>query len=99
LFRRGFNQTDYLISSVPLLKVDNRIIKKKRLTKHQAGLSRKERELNLKGAFEVKKNIAGKRILLFDDICTTGGTIRELCKLLHKNNVQEIDILVLCRTI
>jgi len=99
LFRRGFNQTDYLISSVQNMKINNRILKKKHHTKHQAGLTRKKREKNLKGAFEINQNIEGKRILLFDDICTTGGTLRELCKLLHKNKVQNIDILVLCRTI
>lgn len=77
--RRGYN-VPYLMS-LPLAKALGlplcpEALRRVRLTKHQAGLSFKERFANVAGAFEVKKPelVEGKRVLLVDDVVTTGLT-------------------------
>ncbi|MDY6065411.1 MAG: phosphoribosyltransferase family protein [Finegoldia sp.] len=56
---------------------------KTRETKKQHELSRNERAKNLAGAFGLVKDISGKKILVIDDIVTTGHTLREIGKLIH----------------
>ncbi|NCO67972.1 MAG: amidophosphoribosyltransferase [Nitrospirae bacterium CG_4_10_14_0_8_um_filter_41_23] len=101
LRERGFNQS-LLIARVtsknirvPLL-MD--ILLKKRETPPQIGLSAKERLLNLKNAFEVKGNIKGLRLLLVDDVMTTGATVTECSKELMKAGAKEVIVLTLARS-
>jgi predicted amidophosphoribosyltransferase len=65
---------------------------KVRPTAPQTSLQARERETNLKGAFQVKKTpgLEGKIVLLVDDVYTTGSTIRECVKALHKAGVKEV---------
>ena len=100
LRERGFNQS-LLIARVmskeikiPLL-VD--ILFKKKETPPQTGLSAKERLSNLKNAFEVKGNIQGLRLLLVDDVMTTGATVTECSKQLIKAGAEEVVVLTLAR--
>lgn len=84
---RGFDQSEMLAnylsaqSGVPCLRLLCRV----RNTKPQFELSREERKNNLKHAFTgvPGTGIAGKRVLLVDDICTTGSTLRE-CEIVLK---------------
>lgn len=100
LRERGFNQSlliARIISKkigVPLL-MD--ILVKKKETPPQIGLSAKERLLNLKNAFEVKGNIKSLRLLLVDDVMTTGATLTECSKQLMKSGAEEIIVLTLAR--
>jgi len=67
------------------------LIKRVKDTKPQYKLNRKERMLNLHKAFEVNKEfISGKRILIIDDICTTGSTFEEMINTLKSSGVNEI---------
>lgn len=83
---RGFNQceiiTQYL--SEKLQKPYLPVLDKIKATKNQADLNRKERLENLKNAFNIKKclsvDLNGKKILLIDDICSTGSTLNECAK-------------------
>ena len=101
LRERGFNQSLLIASSisknirVPLLM--NTLLKKKE-TPPQIGLSAKERRVNLKSAFEVKGNIKGLRLLLFDDVMTTGATVAECSKQLIKAGAKEVIVLTLARS-
>lgn len=101
LRERGFNQSLLLarvISKeirVPLL-MD--ILLKKKETPPQIGLSAKERLLNIKNAFEVKGNIKGLRLLLVDDVMTTGATVTECSKVLMKAGVKEVIVFTLARS-
>lgn len=87
LRKRGFNQSiligEILASKwkLPLLR---QALKRTVATRPQVELSRDERLSNLKGAFAVTnpKEISGKRILLVDDVFTTGSTIAESAKAL-----------------
>jgi len=67
----------------------------------QSTLSRKERMKNLRRAFAVRRPplIAGKRILLIDDVFTTGTTVNECAKVLRKSGAETVCVLTLARTI
>ncbi|HSA60941.1 MAG TPA: ComF family protein [Nitrospiraceae bacterium] len=66
----------------------------------QTTLSRKDRLKNLRGAFAVRHadSIAGKRILLIDDVFTTGATVNECAKTLRKAGSGDVFVLTLART-
>lgn len=101
LRERGFNQSLLLAKEVGKrhrIMVDPFALKRIRWTVPQVNLSGKERELNVKGAFEVQKDVKGKRILLVDDVYTTGATVRECSKVLKKNGAKDVCILTLART-
>lgn len=100
LRERGFNQSLLIArviakeSNIPLLM--DTLLKKKE-TPPQIGLSAKERLLNLKNAFEVKGDIKGLRLLLVDDVMTTGATVTECSKVLMKAGAKEVIVLTLAR--
>lgn len=70
-------------------------------TKQQVGLSSKERERNVMGAFKVRKEnahlIKGRKVLLIDDVLTTGATVNAASKALKRAGVQSIDVLTFAR--
>ena len=67
------------------------LIKRIKDTKPQYKLSRKERLINLDGAFEVDSSlIPDKPVLILDDICTTGSTFEEMIKALRSAGVSNI---------
>jgi ComF family protein len=92
---RGFNQARLLAAglaerrNLPLLA--GRLVKVKR-TEAQTSLDARAREMNLRGAFRVKKGagIKGKTVLLVDDVYTTGATIRECSAALMKAGAGEV---------
>jgi ComF family protein len=111
LKQRGFNQTFQLIRKWPewLTKsgfdhlhilIDQDILFRKRKTKAQVGMGRKERIANIKGVFEVRdrSKIDGKNVLLIDDVLTTGATANECVKTLFKNGAGNVDVLTLAHT-
>ena len=65
----------------------------------QSKLSKQEREKNLIGAYQLKNKykIENKKILLVDDIYTTGSTVRECCKMLKMAQVNKIGILTIAK--
>lgn len=69
-------------------------------TTQQHGAKRADRLAQIKGAFRVKNpdDIAGKHILLIDDIVTTGATINECTKVLKKAGALQVDAAVFART-
>jgi ComF family protein len=100
LRERGFNQSLLIAriiakeTKIPLL-MD--ALLKKRDTLPQLGLSAKERALNIKNAFEVADNIKGLRILLIDDVMTTGATVTECSRQLLNAFAQQVFVLTLAR--
>lgn len=90
---RGFNQVDVISRAFSIrfgLKVDNSILSRIKDTKAQHGFGRKQRFLNVKGSFKANKGLSGKKILLIDDICTTGATFLEASKVLYKAAASEV---------
>ena len=100
LRERGFNQSLLLAKSlsdktrVPVI-MDG--ILKKKDTPAQIGLSKKERGLNLKGSFTAERNFSGMRLLLLDDVMTTGSTANECSKVLLRADAKEVLVLTLAR--
>lgn len=74
-----------------------------RATLSQSGLSRKQREDNVKGAFTINPKfrdaVKGKTILLIDDVMTTGVTLNECTKALVKAGAMRVNVLTLARTV
>lgn len=104
LLERGFNQTVILARKLSVktgIPLDRNCFKKIVDTPAQARLSRKERQYNLKGSFQVSRLnvIKDKRILLVDDVATTGSTIREAARTLHKAGAAQVSVLVLALTL
>lgn len=102
LRERGYNQAHLLAREVGKtlrLPVDARVLKKVRKTQPQADLPAEERRSNLRQAFEVRRAeaIKGKKILIVDDVYTTGTTVETISGLLLRNGAERVEALVLAR--
>jgi ComF family protein len=100
LRHRGFNQTLLLATRLSAeigVPVHRTSLMKVKDTPPQVGLPRAERLKNLKGAFTVFKPalIRDKRVLLVDDVATTGSTIGECAKTISAGKASSVDVLVL----
>ncbi len=85
---RGFNQSEPLAASVARqlgLPMNNRAVRRVRFTDAQAGLSRSARLRNVAGAFapHPTASASGERVLLIDDVMTTGATLNACAKALR----------------
>jgi ComF family protein len=103
LRQRGFNQAVLIgreLSRHLALPMAPDALIRTRATEPQIELSAAERRVNVRGAFSVKcpESIAGKRILLLDDVMTTGSTMDECSKELKKEGAAKIIALTIART-
>ncbi len=103
LFKRRYNQSALLakeLSKLVCVPVDLNCLKKVKNTKPQSSLSEKQRLKNLKNAFEIKDkfSVCDKRIVLVDDVMTTGATLFECAKVLIKAGAKSVDTLTIART-
>lgn len=102
LRERGFNQSLLLARQVGRrtgVPVDPFLLEKGRPTPPQAELKVDERRKNLKGAFELRdpEKVKNKKILIVDDVYTTGATVETAARLLLKAGAEEVEALVLAR--
>lgn len=108
--QRGFNQSYLLIRKwwqvaarhnirFPQERVRSNLLVRVRKTRSQTTLSRQERLENVKNAFALTDTAAveGKRVLVVDDVYTTGATVNECARLLDINGATRVDILTLAR--
>lgn len=96
--KRGYNQAELLaeeLGNILALPVEKKLLIKTRETKPQSELSRQEREINLVKAFEVVDcgKIWGKRLLVVDDVLTTGATVVNITTKLQQFNPSGVFIL------
>lgn len=109
---RGFNPSLLLVRDwtsiaaafdfyFPDIPIETDVLKRTRWTEPQTGLERKKRMANIKNAFNISHpaKISGKRILLVDDVYTTGATVNECAKVLLRDGAEQVDVLTLARTI
>ncbi len=106
LAKRGYNQSGWLasatarVSGVPM-SVDA-LVRAKR-TPSQAGLSPSERAKNVAGAFRVRagraEKVSGRRIVLVDDVLTTGATLTACTHALRSAGAANVDVLTLARVV
>jgi ComF family protein len=111
-FRRGFNQADLLVREWWRYAADagilwNRsmvaphLLSRRRRTPAQTGLGKRQRAANLKNAFIVPRadHVRGKRVLLVDDVMTTGTTAAECTKALMSAGAGVVKVLTLARAV
>ncbi len=102
LRERGYNQSDYICKGIKNklnIKVFTDLVKRVRHTSTQTKLSREERIKNMKDAFEINEKykhvIEGRKIIVVDDVVTTGSTINEVVKVLRFNGCGDLLACVL----
>lgn len=97
---RGFNQAELIAKQVGGQKIIE-ALKRTRATNQQAKtIDKKARRKNIEGAFEVTeevKKLRGKKVVLVDDVFTSGATMRECAKVLKKAGIKEVWGFVLAR--
>jgi len=102
LRERGFNQSLLLARQVGKrrsIPLNFTALHRTRQTQPQTQLSGAERRKNVRGAFEVRQAevVGGKRILLVDDVFTTGATVQECASVLGEAGASEVHVLTLAR--
>lgn len=99
LFYRGFNQAlllaNHTFSDQQLIHKD--WLKRTKATKPQTEIPPQLRHDNVENAFEASSCVLGKKILLIDDVMTTGATLNSAAKALKATGAASVDILVLAR--
>lgn len=97
---RGYNQAEVIareLAKQMQLPVETNVVIRKKKTKAQKELSPEERRKNLESAFAKGKDpLLWKRVLLIDDIYTTGSTADAVSKILWECGAQEIYVLSIC---
>ncbi|NKB49683.1 MAG: ComF family protein [Alphaproteobacteria bacterium] len=107
LIRRRFNQSAMLAQAICRspggegLQFAPDLLLRHRHTPSQAGLNAVERKRNVRNAFTVNERrvaqVDGKRVLLVDDVFTTGATVSECARILGRAGAASVDILTLAR--
>ena len=99
---RGYNQSELIAKEMAknlgieyntdcLIKVKNIV--------EQSKLNKEERQKNIQGVYELHKQnrLQNKKILLIDDIYTTGSTVNECCKILKQASPKQIEVFTLAK--
>jgi ComF family protein len=104
LWARRFNQSAMLaatISKESSVPIATAALKRVRATAQQVGLSRTERAANIQGAFRVpeegKAAVAGRRLVLVDDVLTSGATVEGCARALLRAGAANVDVLIFAR--
>lgn len=71
------------------------VLDRVRHTQYQARLNKRERAANIRGAFRLNGDVSGQKIMLVDDVVTTGATIREAAATLRRGGAEVVDVYTL----
>ena len=106
LWKRRFNQAAVLAAEIARatgLPWDPLVLKRVKPTPQQVGLTASQRELNVRGAFQVspsrQESIAGRHLLLVDDVYTSGATLKAATRALLKGGAASVDVLTFARVL
>lgn len=99
---RGYNQCLLIVkelSNLTGIEYQKNCLLKTKNVVAQSKLNRNDRIKNIQGAYELKNSylLENKNILLFDDIYTTGSTVKECCKTLRQAKINRIGILTIAK--
>ncbi|MEZ5840076.1 MAG: ComF family protein [Hyphomicrobiales bacterium] len=106
LFQRRYNQSALLARAVAAasgvaVSVDS--LERIKQTRQQVGLSARDRAANVRGAFVVpaahRIDIAGRNIVLVDDVLTSGATVEAATRALRRAGAARVDVLVFARVV
>ena len=99
---RGYNQSELigkeLSKNIKVECITDCLFKNKNIIE-QSKLNREERQKNIQGVYILKnkERLNNKKIILIDDIYTTGSTVNECCKILKKAKPRKIDVLTIAK--
>ncbi len=101
---RGFNQSLIFARAIGQrikAPVDPWLLSRSRPTPPQTKLSREDRRANVRGAFQVNTpaQAKGKRVLLVDDVYTSGATVEECARTLYQNGARSVDVFTVARVV
>ena len=101
-WRRGFNQAELLSAAIARatgIPARPRLLRRTRATESQAGLSNHRRRVNVAGAFAAPRprEVRGRRILLVDDVMTTGATLDACAKALKRAGAEYVGAVTSAR--
>jgi ComF family protein len=106
LWRRRFNQSAMLAGALGRLcrmPVDCFVLKRMRRTSSQVGLTTDQRRRKVAGAFRVDpgrtRGIEGRKLVVVDDVITTGATVEACARVLKRAGAARVDILALARVV
>src|SRR5436190_7627371 len=106
LWARRFNQSALLAKAIGQengIAVTDGVLKRVKATAQQVGLSQAERAQNVQGAFGVpterKAEVAGRRLVLVDDVLTSGATSDACARALLRAGARSVDLLVFARVV
>jgi len=103
---RRYNQSGHLAKAIARMSgvtLEHTLLKRIRPTEQQIGLSKSERTLNVQGAFAVpaeqRTRVHGRRILLIDDVLTSGSTANACARALLRARAAQVEVLVFARVV
>jgi ComF family protein len=106
LWTRRFNQSALLaevVGKAAGTPVAHNALKRIKATPQQVGLSQAERAVNVQGAFRVpddgKPEVSGRRLVLVDDVLTSGATVDACARALLRAGAAQVDVLVFARVV
>lgn len=106
LFGRRYNQAALLAREIARrsgTRFDPGLLERVRPTRRQVGLSREGRAENVRGVFRVPADarirLTGRRVLLVDDVFTTGATLEAAARTLRRAGAREVDVLTFARVV
>lgn len=106
--QRGFNQAELIVRAALKYPPQDRqfeiaggVVQRWRFTESQTGLSRHQRQANIRGAFEVihAERILGREVLLVDDVFTTGTTVSECARILRRAGAVRVVVATVARVL
>jgi ComF family protein len=103
-FFRRYNQSAELarlLAGLTGASHDPLLVRRRKHTRQQVGLTAEARARNVAGAFEahpeILKRLRGRGVVIVDDVITTGSTVKAVTKALHKAGVERVDVLSFAR--